>query len=122
MKTHGLLIDNEGEKISKSKSGEATNFINIDDLIEGTIKLDGQRKHGYGLDTIRAWAVTNDSDKNAYLERNDIEKVNNEIKLLRSLFRVLLGNLATFESTEFNFEKLTPVDQMMVLRLIRFSV
>jgi len=34
----------------------------------------------------------------------------------------LLGNLSTFKETSFDFEKLTPVDQMMVLRLIKFSV
>ena len=39
----------------------------------GTVKLDGQRKHGYGLDTIRAWAVTNDTDKNRFIERQEIE-------------------------------------------------
>ncbi len=39
----------------------------------GTVKLDGQRKHGYGLDTIRAWAITNDTDKNSFIERQEIE-------------------------------------------------
>jgi isoleucyl-tRNA synthetase len=39
LKTHGLLIDNEGEKISKSKNN--SNFISTEDLILGTVKLDG---------------------------------------------------------------------------------
>ena len=109
LKTHGMLIDNEGEKISKRRNN-GSNFISTEDLIQGTVKLDGLRKHGYGLDTIRAWAVQNDSDKNAYVERDDIEKANNEVKMLRSLLRVLLGNLASLESNEFDFKKLTPVD------------
>lgn len=120
LKTHGLLIDNEGEKISKSKGN--SNFINTEDLIFGTVKMDGNRKHGYGLDTIRAWAVCNDGDRNAFVDRADIEKANNEVKMIRSLFRVLLGNLSSYESRPFDFSRLTPVDQMMTLRLIRFSV
>lgn len=67
LKTHGLLIDNQGNKISKSK--ENSNFVNAEDLILGSVKLDGQRKHGYGLDTIRAWAIVNDTDKNTFIER-----------------------------------------------------
>ena len=67
LKTHGLLIDNQGEKISKSKDN--SNFISTEDLIEGTIKLDGSRKHGYGLDTLRAWAIVKDSDTNNYVDR-----------------------------------------------------
>ena len=67
LKTHGLLIDDEGEKISKSKLN--SNFISTEDLINGTIKLDGERKHGYGLDTLRAWAILNDKDTNNFIDR-----------------------------------------------------
>lgn len=67
LKTQGLLIDNEGEKISKSKGN--SNFISTEDLILGTVKMDGNRKHGYGLDTIRAWACANDTDQNNFVDR-----------------------------------------------------
>jgi hypothetical protein len=32
--------------------------------------------HGYGVDTIRAWAITKDSDTNSYIDREEIERVN----------------------------------------------
>lgn len=103
-----MLIDNEGEKISKSRGN--TNFISTEDLILGTVKMDGTRKHGYGLDTIRAWACSLDGDQNSFVEREDIERVNNEVKMIRNLLRVLLGNLSGFTGTKFDFDSLTPVD------------
>jgi isoleucyl-tRNA synthetase len=39
IKTHGLLLDDVGEKISKSKR----NSIDPTDLIDGTLKLSGER-------------------------------------------------------------------------------
>ena len=72
LKTHGLLLDEKGDKISKS----SRNSVDPTDLIEGTIKLSGDRMHGYGIDTIRAWAITKDSDTNSYIDREEIERVN----------------------------------------------
>lgn len=84
-----MLLDDKGDKISKS----GKNFVDPADLIEGTIKLSGERMHGYGIDTIRAWAITKDGDTNNYIEREDIESVNSEIKLLRGLIRLILGHI-----------------------------
>ena len=39
-----------------------TNYINPDDLIYGSLKLNGTRSFGYGTDVLRLWAATNDSD------------------------------------------------------------
>jgi isoleucyl-tRNA synthetase len=80
-----------------------SNFISTEDLINGTVKLDGERKHGFGLDTLRAWAIVNDKDTNNFIDRQSFEEVNNEVKLLRSLLRVLLGNLSSFQHSEFNY-------------------
>ena len=46
------------------------------DLIAGTVKMDGSRSHGYGLDTMRLWAISKDGDKDCYMEREEIELVN----------------------------------------------
>ena len=40
------------------------------------MKLDGNRSHGYGLDTVRLWAISKDGDTDTYLEKEELEKAN----------------------------------------------
>lgn len=65
LKTHGLVLDESDEKMSKSYSELV---IDPEDLISGSEKIDGTRKHGYGTDAIRLWAASRDSDKNLKVE------------------------------------------------------
>ena len=50
--------------------------LDPEDLISGSVKLDGNRKHGYGLDTMRLWAISKDTDANSYVERQELESIN----------------------------------------------
>jgi len=68
LKTHGLIVDDSGEKISKSSSN--SQFADPLDLIEGTLKQDGTRKFGYGIDVLRAWCALKDSDKNLFVVKD----------------------------------------------------
>lgn len=93
------------------------------DLIEGTIKLDGERHHGYGCDTLRAWALKHDSDSNTHLLREDIEQANQEVKLFRGLIRVMLGHVTEMEDVEpVPFHSLTIVDRVMMCKVLKFAV
>ena len=76
MKTHGHLLNEQGDKMSKSDIANRSSVIDPLDLIDGTVKLDGSRSHGYGLDTMRLWAITKDDDKDFYLEKKEVELVN----------------------------------------------
>ena len=40
------------------------------DIIEGTLKHDGTRKFGYGVDVLRAWCAFKDCDKNLLVSRD----------------------------------------------------
>lgn len=95
LKTHGLLIDENGEKISKSQGDAAA--IDPDDLIEGTIKLDGTRKFGYGVDVVRAWSACKDTDKNIFVQKEQLDQVNKEIKIFRDVIRVLMLNCKSLD-------------------------
>jgi isoleucyl-tRNA synthetase len=122
LKTHGHLLNDDGVKMSKSDRAATTQTIDPYDLILGTPKLDGSRKFGYGLDTLRAWAISKDTDKNLFVERKDIEQVNQEVKMLRGLIRIFLGNLQNYSTheTPFEFDKLTFIDKVMTCKLLKF--
>lgn len=84
LKTHGFLLDHQtGKKMSKSSS----NIVDPDDLIKGTLKLDGTRKFGYGTDVIRLWAAYNDTDRNLVLQQDQLDSLNTTLKLFRQLMK-----------------------------------
>lgn len=110
--------------MAKSDFANRNSLIDPRDLIDGTVKLDGERSHGYGLDTMRLWAISKDSDSDCYLERDDIEQCNQDVKMLRGLIKLMLGNLYKYDSTvdEFDFNKLTFVDKVMACKLLKYLV
>ena len=98
--------------------------LDPEDLINGSIKLDGNRKHGYGLDTMRLWAISKDSDSNSYVDRQEIESINQELKMLRGLIKILLGNLHTYDAdvNPFKFSDLTLIDKVMACKILKFTI
>ena len=50
--------------------------------------------------------------------------MNQDIKMLRSLIKIMLGNLYKYDSTadRFDFNKLTFVDKVMACKLLKFVV
>lgn len=73
---------------------------------------------------MRLWAISKDGDKDFYMEREELEKVNQDIKFVRGLIRILLGNLHKYDASadKFDFEKLTFIDKIMACKLLKFVV
>jgi isoleucyl-tRNA synthetase len=112
-----MLLSEQAEKISKSKP---ETLLDTRNFIDGSEKMDGERHYGYGVDVMRAWAVLNESDKNTFVLREDLDQVREEVKLIRGVLRSLLGNLHDFQTT-VDFEDLTPVDQIMFMKVTKFQ-
>jgi isoleucyl-tRNA synthetase len=93
LKTHGLIVDESNQKMSKT-FGELA--IDPTDLIFGSEKLDGTRKFGYGTDVLRTWSATMDDDLNKSVDQVTLETCNNEIKTFKKLMKHMLGNLNGF--------------------------
>ncbi len=53
---HPLITYNQESdtKLNKNKNESAS----IEDLIQGTVKLNGERQYGMGVDTLRLWALS----------------------------------------------------------------
>lgn len=73
LKTQGHLVDDQQDPYYYV---QRSHDIDVSDLIEGTVKMDGQRKHGYGLDTMRSWAITIDQDRSYPVSMESIDKAN----------------------------------------------
>jgi len=112
-----MLLSEQAEKISKSKP---ETLLDTRNFIDGSEKMDGERHYGYGVDVMRAWAVLNESDKNTFVLREDLDQVREEVKLIRGVLRSLLGNLNDFQTT-VDFKDLTPVDQIMFMKVTKFQ-
>lgn len=101
MKTHGLLLDDTENKMSKSRPAHV---IDPSDLILGTQKLDGARSHGFGPDVLRLWVATHDTDKVFGVDIEELKSCNQQVKLFRQLCKQLLGNLFEFQVREQKME------------------
>ena len=119
LKTHGLVLDESGEKMSKSCPELA---IDPEDLISGSEKLDGTRAFGFGTDVLRLWAASHDGDRNIKLKREELEQCNQQLKVLRELMRQMAGNLDGYDPNKqrIEFHQLSVVDKMMVLEILKF--
>jgi len=87
--------------------------------VEGSIKLSGERKYGYGSDAMRAWAISKDGDTNFMALKEEFDKAGAEVKLFRQVIRVCLSH-ASKEKPNTPFRQLTPVDKFFCIRLYEF--
>lgn len=76
LKTLGLFLNERGDPMSYNHPSSKELRVDPADLIQGSVKMDGERKHGFGLDVMRAWAVTQDSDTSSYLVMDEVQSVN----------------------------------------------
>ena len=85
--------------------------------------MSGERKFGYGVDVLRAWVATKDTDKNIIVVKDQLEDINKEVKLFRNVIRSLLGFLHDYDINKktVDFNKLTLVDKMMMVKLLEYT-
>jgi isoleucyl-tRNA synthetase len=83
--THGFVLDEKGEKMSKSKG-------NVVDPIEASDK--------YGADIIRYWAASVDYNQDVPCGDNLFKQAGEHYRRIRNTLRFLLANLYDFEPTD----------------------
>jgi isoleucyl-tRNA synthetase len=112
-----MFLDETKEKMSNTRPEFLLDPV---DFIEGSVKMSGERKYGYGVDVMRAWAATKDTDKSMLITKEQLDQINNQVKLLRQIFRSMLGYLNKLDvnTNAFKFDELTIVDKMMMVKLL----
>lgn len=117
MKTHGLVMDQENSKMSKSRPQHT--LIDPTDLLLGSVKLSGQRLHGFGPDVLRLWAANHDTDKVFGVEIDDFKDYNDQVNMFRQICRQMLSHLFEFKvaSQRLQFGQLNRIDQITLILL-----
>ena len=88
--THGWVLDEKGEKMSKSKGNgvDPNKMANI-----------------YGADILRLWVATVNYQQDVRISENLLKQVAEQYRKIRNTFEFLLGNLANGEDSRFDVSK-----------------
>ena len=96
------------------------NFIDPQDIVEGAIKSNGERKFGYGAEVFRLWTAKNDTDKDLQMNDKELQILARELKEIRNVFWIMISHLYDFDPT------FTPslglVEKLMLLKLYDFLI
>ena len=96
--THGFVVDEKGEKMSKSLG----NFISVEDALKE-----------FGADVLRLWTSSMDYQNDMSVSRNLILRCSDAYRRVRNTFRYLLSNLYDFDpkANAVSYEGLLEIDR-----------
>ncbi|MCL2486786.1 MAG: class I tRNA ligase family protein, partial [Oscillospiraceae bacterium] len=102
--SHGWVVDDENEKMSKSKG----NGLQPSGVIEV-----------YGADVLRLWAASSDYHTDVRISDDILKQLAEAYRKIRNTARYILGNLNDFtpDSDSVSMDDLTPIDRWALLRL-----
>ena len=100
--THGFVVDNKGQKMSKSKG----NVIEPEKVINEN-----------GADILRLWVASEDYSSEIRISKNIIESIKDKYKKIRNTFKFLIGNLNDFkDESNLNFNELEEIDKWILIK------
>ncbi|EAR89275.2 isoleucyl-tRNA synthetase protein (macronuclear) [Tetrahymena thermophila SB210] len=147
LKLHRVIPATNDEKLSKLSQFKSS----IDDYIEGTVKLNGERQYGYGVDILRMWVALSDKvreqvndkkkkkekNENAiqvaenmdyiFMRPNEFDVPNNYINIFRKCMWNMLGSLKGYNQNLeqikiFNNGKLSFLSDYMMTQLVLYMI
>jgi isoleucyl-tRNA synthetase len=103
---HGLVVDRDGRKMSKSVG----NTVAPDKLIAQ-----------YGAEVLRLWVAAEDYTEDIRLSMEILDRLADAYRRIRNTFRFLLGNLGDFDPARDrqSYARLDEVDRWILDRLAR---
>ncbi len=102
--THGMIVDESGDKMSKSKG----NGISPQDIIDK-----------YGADLLRLWVVSADYKTDMRISDGILKQLSESYRKIRNTARYILGNIHDFNPNKdmVDVEKLSEIDRWALIRL-----
>jgi isoleucyl-tRNA synthetase len=103
--THGFILDERGDKISKSKGNEKMSLSEMIDF--------------YGVDVLRLWVLSSDFTEDIKLSTTLLTTMQEKYRKFRNVLRYLIGNLKGFDfATQAQpYEKLSVLDRCLLHEL-----
>lgn len=101
--THGMLVDEQGRKMSKSIG----NVIAPQDMIKE-----------FGADILRLWVLASDYKSELALSKGILKQVSEVYRKIRNTARFILGNINDFDvNNEVSYENLEEIDKWALIKL-----
>jgi isoleucyl-tRNA synthetase len=103
--THGFMVDEDREKISKSKQGQG-----------GYVKPQTADRYvqEHGADVIRLWVASQDYRNDIVVSEKRLKTVSESYRLLRNTLRYQLSNLYDFDPARDATDDLTGLDRWIL--------
>jgi isoleucyl-tRNA synthetase len=111
--THGFVLDEKGEKMSKS----------LGNIIDPMVVMDGgknpQKDPAYGADIVRLWVSSVDYANEVRIGPNVLKQLSDASRKIRNTARFLLGNIHDFDPAKdaVPYAELAELDRYMLHRL-----
>ncbi len=104
--THGMVVDGEGRKMSKSLGNGIAPLDIVDE---------------YGADILRMWVTSSDYHSEIRLSKDILKQISEVYKKIRNTIRFLLGNTADFNpKTDYvDYKDRDELDRYMMFKLNR---
>ena len=102
--THGMIVDEEGQKFSKSKG----NGIAPQEIIKE-----------YGADILRLWVVSADYKTDMHISKDILKQLSEVYRKIRNTARYILGNTADFDPDKDSvpYKEMQELDQWALAKL-----
>lgn len=102
--THGMILDEESRKMSKSLG----NGISPQDVIKQ-----------YGADVLRLWVASTDYQTDVHISNDILKQISDSYRKIRNTARYILGNISDFnpDTDMVDSDKLLPIDRWALAKL-----
>ncbi len=106
--THGMIVDSDGQKMSKSKG----NGVSPQDIIKD-----------FGADILRLWVVSADFKTDMRISKEILKQMSEVYRKIRNTARYILGNIHDFDPKKDSVavENMNELDKWAMMRLSQMT-
>ncbi|KAI7906731.1 tRNA synthetases class I-domain-containing protein [Cokeromyces recurvatus] len=114
--THGFVLDEKGEKMSKSLG----NTVEPSLITDGGV--DKKKNPAYGSDVLRYWVANCEYTRDVSIGPSIIAQISDNLRKIRTTARFLLGNLYDFKEEYYvPYKELQEIDKYMLYELYHYN-